>query len=430
MIVGYRCAACGYLVDIATPWAWRCPNSSLHDRHHVLRLMGVHRRPDIATHPLLIGDANLAWLSFARSHNMPDTASERLVTSLDTAVRSVDGVGFHVTPYGRADRLSEALGFDPAGGVFVKDETGNVGGSHKARHLASILLHLLVAEALRIAPERHRPRLAIASCGNAAIAAATLAAAAEWPISVFVPIAADPVVLEHLTRLGAKLVLCERSVGDPAGDPCMHQFRVAVDDGAIPFTVQGPENGLCLDGGRSVAWEMAAQSADQPLHRIMAQVGGGALATCVGDGYRGGPAPALTAVQTEACAPFDRAWQTAQRIGLTDVGFDWATCMYPWQPSGAPTGAPTSLATGILDDETYDWVGLVEGLAWTKGESVVVSDSDIALANSLARANTASVVDHTGTAGLAGLIALRPLLDATDRVGVIFSGLDRHAALG
>jgi threonine synthase len=426
MIVGYRCAACGYLVDIATPWAWRCPNSSLSDRHHVLRLMGVHRRPDIATHPLLIGGANLAWLSFARSHSMPDSASERLVSTLDAAVRSVGGIGFQVTPYGRADRLSDALGFDAVGGVFVKDETGNVGGSHKARHLTSILLHLLVAEALRIAPERHRPRLAIASCGNAAIAAATLAAAAEWPISVFVPVDADPIVLDHLSRLGAKLVLCERRTEDPPGDPCMREFRIAVDDGAIPFSVQGPENALCLDGGRSLAWELAAQSADRPLHRVMVQVGGGALGTCVGDGYRGGPAPALTAVQTESCAPFDRAWQQAQRLGVSDIGFEWAKCMYPWHS----TSAPTSLATGILDDETYDWVGLVEGLAWTKGESVVVSEADVALANALALANTECPVDHTGTAGLAGLVALRPLLDSTDRVGVIFSGFDRHPASG
>ncbi len=39
---------------------------------------------------------------------------------------------------------------------------------------------------------RDRPRLAIASCGNAALAAATLARAAAWPIEVFVPDWADP----------------------------------------------------------------------------------------------------------------------------------------------------------------------------------------------------------------------------------------------
>jgi threonine synthase len=60
-----------------------------------------------------------------------------------------------------------------------------VGGSQKARHLFTILLHLLAAERLGQLPER--PPLAIASCGNAALAAATLAAAADWPIDVYVP---------------------------------------------------------------------------------------------------------------------------------------------------------------------------------------------------------------------------------------------------
>ena len=48
---------------------------------------------------------------------------------------------------GPEDRLALRLGAEP-GAVWVKDETGNVGGSHKARHLVGILLHLLAAERL------------------------------------------------------------------------------------------------------------------------------------------------------------------------------------------------------------------------------------------------------------------------------------------
>ena len=50
----------------------------------------------------------------------------------------------------------------------------------------TILLHLRAAELLGLADGPRRP-LAIASCGNAAIAAATLAARADWPLEVFVP---------------------------------------------------------------------------------------------------------------------------------------------------------------------------------------------------------------------------------------------------
>jgi threonine synthase len=424
MIVGYRCAACGHLVDIATPWAWRCPNSSLTDRHHVLRLMGVHRRPALGSHPLLDGGANLAWLSFASAHGMTGAACEALAADVDAAVRSVDGVGFHVTPFGRADELSEAMGFSEAGGVYVKDETGNVAGSQKARHLVSILLHLRVAEILGIAPVRARPDLAIASCGNAAIAAATLAAAFEWPLRVFVPPSANPAVLATLESLGATIVLCPRREQDLPGDPCILRFREAVETGAIPFSVQGPENALCLDVGRSLAWEIAAQSAATPLDRIFVQVGGGAFATCVGDGFRGGPTPCLTVVQTESCAPFDRAWRKAQQLGLDDIGFEWDACMRPWQTT--EPGGPHSLASGILDDETYDWIGIIESLARSNGDSSVVSEAHVAEANRLARAHTSIPVDPTGSAGLAGLVSRRSNIDSNERVGVILSGVIRH----
>ena len=43
--------------------------------------------------------------------------------------------------------------------------------------------------------------------------------------------------------------------------------------GAIPFTVQGPENAWCLDGGRTIGWEMARvldeQIAGPPLKTDM-----------------------------------------------------------------------------------------------------------------------------------------------------------------
>ena len=105
--------------------------------------------------------------------------------------------GFAVTPFTRSDLLSEEVGGD----VWVKDETANVGGSHKGRHLVTILLHLRAAEALRLAEHSRRP-LAIASCGNAAIAAAELAQRAEWPIEVYVPDWAGEAVLRSPRPVG------------------------------------------------------------------------------------------------------------------------------------------------------------------------------------------------------------------------------------
>src|SRR5690606_22787469 len=143
----------------------------------------------------------LAWWAFAGAHGMTEAARVALADEV--------AAGFVTTPFGR-----HRLDLRPSGErdtpVWVKDETGNVGGSHKARHLAGILLHLRAAELLGIAPTTQRPPLAIASCGNAAIAAATLARRLGWPLRVFVPTWASATVLATLEELGAAVTPCER----------------------------------------------------------------------------------------------------------------------------------------------------------------------------------------------------------------------------
>jgi threonine dehydratase len=424
-VTGWHCPSCGASVDIATPLPWRCPNSTAHDRRHVLQLV---TDPDVAVavvdepggNPYLAHDRDLAWAAYAAAHGMDAAQRRHLVTGLDDAVRAVAGTGFVTTPFGRSDRLSDALGFADGGGVWVKDETGGVAGSHKARHLFTILLHLRAAELLGHLTER--PPLAIASCGNAALAAATLARAADWPIDVYVPEWMGDGFGRELDRLGARTHRCERRVADAAGDPAMLRFREAVAAGAIPFTVQGPENALALDGGRTIGWEIGEQSRSVRLDRVFVQVGGGAFAACLGAGLRDvTDRVRLLAVQAEGCAPLARAWARAIEAG-TDARADlaaplWAELMTPWAD-------PRSLADGILDDETYDWVGVFEAIGPSGDVPVVAREADIAAAHALAR--TAGFdASPTGSAGLAGLLAVIDGVQPTERVAVVMSGVAR-----
>ena len=101
------------------------------------------------------------------------------VRRLDDAVGEVDGRGFRTTPLQRLDDLATAIGQD--GGLWAKDETGAVSGSHKARHLFGLALHLAVDGVPVDTP------LAISSCGNAALGAAVVARAASRPLVVHVP---------------------------------------------------------------------------------------------------------------------------------------------------------------------------------------------------------------------------------------------------
>jgi threonine dehydratase len=315
---------------------------------------------------------------------------------------------FRVTPFERSPALTEALGVE----LWVKDETGNVAGSHKARHLVSILLHLRAAETAGLLTGR--APLAIASCGNAALAAATLAMRVDWPLDVFVPAWMSDAVGAELGRLGAHINVCERRPDDPPGDPAMLRFREAVAKGAIPFTVQGPENALCLDGGRTLGWEIADALHEGGANwRAFVQVGGGALAACVGAGL--GPGVRLDTVQAEGCAPLAAAWERA--AGRDRPEREWADVMRAW-PN------PHSLADGILDDETYDWIADVDVMRASGGRPVVAGEADIVRAHELALA-AGFDVSPTGSAGLAGVLAARGQLDTGERLLLIMSGVAR-----
>jgi threonine dehydratase len=408
-VLGWRCAVCATGVDLADPFPFTCPRATPDDRHHVLHpLTGpVEAGPDRLDdpNPFVAYGPRMAWWGFGRAHAMTEAA-------LIALARDVAD-GFAVTPF-----VAHDLGLREP--VWVKDETGNVGGSHKGRHLAGILLHLRVAEALGLAPGPRRP-LAIASCGNAAIAAATLARRAQWPLRVFVPDWAPPPVLAAIEAMGAEIVVCERRDDDPPGDPALLRFREAVAAGALPFTVQGPENALCLDGGRTLGWELAdaggIAAGPAALDRVAVQVGGGALAACVGWGL--GPAVRLDTVQAQGCAPLARAWWRAKDAGYSDDQLPgrWSQLMTAWEQ-------PRSVADGILDDETYDWIADFAVMAASGGRPIVVPEEAIVEAAGIA-ASTGIDVSPTGAAGLAALLVGDGRPAAGESVAVIFSGVRR-----
>jgi threonine dehydratase len=180
--------------------------------------------------------------------------------------------------------------------------------------------------------------------------------------------------------------------------------------------VQGPENALCLDSGRTIGWELAAQLADAGAAgdwRVIVQVGGGALAACVGAGL--GSHVQLDTVQAEGCAPLAEAWRRIADFDHPDR--HWAQVMRPW-PN------PQSLADGILDDETYDWIADVSLMVESGGSPIVASETDIRRAHQLATA-AGYRVSPTGSAGLAGLLTISERLRPGDRVIVIMSGVAR-----
>ena len=204
---------------------------------------------------------------------------------------------------------------------------------------------------------------------------------------------------------------------------------------------------------------------NQHLDHLFIQVGGGALASACIQGLQEARnlgvldrLPAIHTVQTAGASPLHRAWDTLMdkvllrhqsetgqtspllsgdperalfardevspmliREELQSAARHRSEYMWPWGEE------PCSIATGILDDETYDWFSVVEGMLMTGGVPLVVSEMTLAEAHHLAKDHTDISVDPTGTAGLAGLLELhqQEMLPQGDVSAVLFTGVER-----
>jgi len=383
-----------------------------------------------------------------------------MIRSLDAAVAAVDGHGFEPTPAAIQAELADAIGLESE--LWVKDETHNVSGSHKGRHLFGVALRRMVDEAVGRSAEG---RFAIASCGNAALAASVVARALDHPIDVFVPTWADAGVTDMIESLGGNVVRCEREPGT-SGDPTHRAMVAAVGDGGVAFSCQGTDTPSTIDGGRTLGWEFVDSLIDHDgnaptrLDRLVIQVGGGALASStvlalasdVG-AERLQAMPTIHPVQPVGNHPFVRAWDlvvaelldsssaagvaanragaaaelgrldgAATRAVMSRVSSRPDSYMWPWDDE------PVSYASGILDDITYDWLSILEATLVTGGWPVLPSEDQFRRAHWLGHAHTEINVCPTGASGLAGLLALvdaASIPTANERVGLLFTGAMR-----
>lgn len=443
-MITLRCAGCGIEVPVAgglPPFV--CPRHS-DGGFHVLRPYlskpSAGGTPAFA-HPFLrFADRMLAYhrcREYGLEHAQLYHAT---VEKLTEQVTYLTGKKFVHTPLFRSDALSAHFGLSESGGVYVKDETANPGGSHKGRHLFGIMVELLVGEVLSHGTGVHRAPLAIASCGNAALAAAVVARAAHWPLQVFIPTDAETSVVSALKELGAEINICARSE-EETGDPCYRRFTQAVKAGAIPFCCQGPDNGLTLDGGQTLMAEalcdMVAMEAIPS--RLFIQVGGGALAAssalavetalCTGlISHR----PRFFTVQTESVSPLARALakiraeygpqgRILSEAAWHQIAGQARQYMWPWE------SVPHSAAHGILDDETYDWLPCIKEIWKSNGDALTVPESAVLAAHQLAKTATGVAVSATGSAGLAGLLVehAQSPLDPDENVLILLTGVAR-----
>ncbi len=400
-----------------------------------------------------------------------------LVTEINDRLKAGGEPGFEMTPFLVKDNISGI-----PGRTLIKNETCNVSGSHKARHLMGNVIYLEVLNKAAIIQKR--PKLAIYSCGNAALGAAAVAKAAGYKLDVFVPLNVNPRVIQKLNYYGASVVACPRISGE-SGDPCYNRFQEALASGSVPFSCSGPDNWSNIEGGQTLCLELIAQASliKQKIDAIVIQVGGGALASSavktIEEVYWAGSIdtmPVIHTVQTEGGYPLVRTYlimlkeiaiKNNMECSLTiddsdepilrnqaflkylnnnlqeilkiaefckanyttdkvqnifrDCAQNMKKYMWAWE------GEPHSIAHGILDDTTYDWFKIMQGMFRSGGIPITVTEQELKDANTLAKKITKINVDHTGSSGFSGYIKLKNLgiISKTASTAVFFTGIER-----
>ncbi len=459
--VTLSCPNCGFTSPVSNgQLLFACPGSKKGGQHILQKKLN---------HPVPIhGETNpyLRFREFFFSYHAAkylDVDYNQTVLEIDSRFKKLFGKGLSVTPltkYQPSSRLS--------GSLWVKDETDQLTGSHKIRHVVGSLIY----QAIHKNTIKDK-KLSIYSCGNAALAAAAAAKAGGRAIEVFLPDHVHPLIEKSLASLGASTVICPRRAGE-TGDPSYNAFKTSLTRGSLPFSCSGPDNWSNIEGGQTLFLEITSQLQSRNMpDNVFIQVGGGALASSGIQSLKEmlfcgqiDRLPRIFAIQTESCFPLARAYfaiyrQIAQqfnhRICLRStspsdilqytqehvdeitavtseiaVVFDHSTVQAILtnslkQPSLAKPwpSIPRSIAHGILDDVTYDWYAVIRGLLETGGWPVLVSETDLKEANQFARHLTGLPVDHTGSSGLAGLLKLSQKAALTRNL-VVFTGRDRN----
>jgi threonine synthase len=481
-----KCPACRRDYPLR-PGLFGCPQARAGEEHILERKLKAHEKLGTQVRSAWSQGSRRTFEVFAAFMSGgrllgPKRYSE-LLGRLTQALERLEGRSFEATPLVAGPGLAHAIG--RSGPLWIKDDTGNIAGSHKGRHLMATLLYL---EALReLDGGGPKNVLAIYSCGNAALAASAVARAGGYELHAFVPEEVDPVVAGLLAERGALVEKIARA-STGGGDPCYLAFQEArAHRGWLPFA--GNDNWSNIEGGSTLGWETAMQLADraESLDCVVLQVGGGALARAVSQAFHEAQAlgavervPRIHVCQPEGGFPFVRAYYLvlkaiARRCGLPfdlpyeaeapaaarlealkqfawtrgaqfqalvefvqrhfdtsavrsvldEVSLHSGRFMWPWDGP-----APHSLAHGILDDLTYDWYPLLRAVLRTGGRAEVLHEESIQRAYRLAHQHTVIPVCPTGSAGLAGLIQLTEAgaIGRSESAGLFFTGFDRSRA--
>lgn len=271
-----------------------------------------------------------------------------------------------------------------AGALWLAYEFMQHGGSFKARGALNLALHHLENGTM---PEEG---IAIASGGNAGIAAAWAGREAGIKVTVFLPATAPAVKVAKLRALGADV----RLEGTVYAHALEASIQHAESTGAL--LSHAYDNPLIAAGAGTCAAEIREQVPD--LDTVMVAVGGGGLfsgtaAALFPHGVR------VVAVEPENCRALNAALEAG---GPTDVDVD--------------SVAADSLGARRVSEMAYHLA--TDPLA----TSVLVSDEQIIAARTALWEHRRVLVEHGAATALAALLSGQYIPREGERIGVVLCG--------
>ncbi len=276
-LTGLECGVCG----------------KSHDASLLQRLCTACGRPLLARYDLARAAAELTPAALARR---PPTLW-RYREVLPAAGPPVT-LGEGWTPLLHARGLGRRHGLHD---LYIKDESLNPTGSFKARGMTA---------AVTLARERGAKRLAVPTAGNAGVALAAYAAAADLTADVFCPADTPAAFITSMELLGARVHRVDGLI-----DACGARVREGAEATGW-FDLSTLKEPYRLEGKKTMGYELFEQMDGSLPDVIVYPTGGGtglvgmwkAFGEMEQMGWIGPERPRLVSVQAAGCAPMVRAF--------------------------------------------------------------------------------------------------------------------------
>ena len=267
---------------------------------------------------------------------------------------SVVSMGEGGTPLAQAPRLGKMLGFSS---LQLKNEMANPTGSFKDRQ---------VSVGISRALELGKDTVAVVSSGNVACAAAAYAARAGMRAVLMMHGHASPDKMLQAAVYGGAVVAVDTPSAQAVFDLCI---EACAEFGWYHLSTAGMYEPFNVEGAKTIAYELFAQSGGELPDWVVAPVGGGGLLGGIWRGFLDlkrlgfiGKIPKLAGAQAAGCAPLKKAVDTGTRF--------LETLRDPW-PN------PKTIAGGIADDILFDGHTVLPAIRTTGGAAISVTDAEI-----------------------------------------------------